>query len=183
MGKVVTFAGVLSSGGGPWDVPFMRSSCVRAHIMMEKHERRNTTRLSDAEWRKPPTLPNVLEPPEVANTETDSANKSQRKRKLHTRILQSARKSRKSNGRRICLKDRVHVLEKDVPDDPGGIRVAIGTDRGHIKYTADTHLIRARLKVDRAKIHVGNVDGPAGTTERYGDADVGGARCARDKIA
>lgn len=153
--------------------------------MIEKHARRNTTMLSGANGMGPPTLarPGVLKPSGHMRTGQRIRLLAYMARKSRTRILHSVCELCKPDSGGVCSKDRVHVLEKDVPDDPRGIRVAIGTDRGHIKYTADTHLIRARLKVDRAKIHVGNVDGPAGTTERYGDADVGGARCARDKIA
>lgn len=37
-------------------------------------------------------------------------------------------------------------------------------------YASDAHL--ARANVDRAKVHVGGVDSPVSTTERYRDADV-----------
>lgn len=52
-------------------------------------------------------------------------------------------------------------------------RIAIG----HVKDAPDAHL----ATIDRSKIHVSGVDGPIGTTERYGDGDVGRARCVPNK--
>lgn len=145
-GKVVTFVRVLSGREDRGMYP----SCARlAFMLILWRTTRGETRRGSVTQRGGNHQPcqmcsNHLK--SLTQRDADSATKSptngRRKRKSPTRILQSACKLCKPNGRRICLEDRVHVLEKDVPDDPRGIRGTIQTDPGHVEYTADTHLIR-----------------------------------------
>lgn len=76
------------------------------------------------------------------------------------------------------MKHRVHVAKKDASDDPRWKR-AVRVGLWYAEYSPDAHL--ARVTTHISDDHVSRVNGPIGTTERYGNGDVGRARCVPNK--
>lgn len=145
-------------------------------MMIEKHARRNTTMLSGANGMGPPTLarPGVLKPSGHMRTGQRIRLLAYMARKSRTRILHSVCELCKPDSGGVCSKDRVHVLEKDVPDHPRGNRDAAEIKFGHSERATYTHPC---LSINRAEVHIGGINRPGGATERYGDIDIGGTCC------